>query len=58
MTKYLSEPLRILLINAINSNIEVESRYPGPFEPVTEEEFKRALKIAHAVVAWAESKID
>src|SRR3990172_5867226 len=29
MTKYLSEPLRILLINAINPNIEVENRYPG-----------------------------
>ena len=40
------------------TDYSVESRYPGPFEPVTEEEFQRALKIAHAVVAWAESKID
>jgi radical SAM superfamily enzyme YgiQ (UPF0313 family) len=29
MTKHLSEPLRILLVNAINPNVEVESRYPG-----------------------------
>jgi HEPN domain-containing protein len=36
----------------------VENRYPGPFEPVTEEEFKRALQIAEAVVGWAESEIE
>ena len=36
----------------------VENRYTGPFEPVTEEEFKRALQIAEAVVAWAESEIE
>jgi HEPN domain-containing protein len=35
----------------------VENRYPGPFEPVTEEEFKKALQIAEAVVTWAESQI-
>jgi HEPN domain-containing protein len=28
-----------------------------PLEPVTEEEYQRALKIAEAVVAWAESLI-
>jgi len=36
----------------------VENRYPGPFEPVTEEEFKKALQIAEAVVAWAEAQIE
>jgi HEPN domain-containing protein len=36
----------------------VENRYPGPFEPVTEEEFNRALRIAEAVVVWAESQIE
>ena len=40
------------------TDYSVESRYPGPFEPVTEEEFQRALKIAETVVAWAESQIE
>jgi len=40
------------------TDYSVESRYPGPFEPVTEEEFKKALRIAEAVVAWAESQIE
>jgi len=35
----------------------VEARYPGPFEPVTESEFKEAIRIAEAVVAWAKSQI-
>lgn len=34
-----------------------ETRYPGPFEPVTEEEFKKALIFAEAVVVWAEKII-
>jgi len=45
-------------VSAELTDYSVESRYPGPFEPVTEEEFQRALKIAEAVVAWAESLID
>jgi len=36
----------------------VEARYPGPFEPVTEEEFREALRTAEVVVAWAESQIE
>jgi len=40
------------------TDYSVESRYPGPFEPVTEEELNRALKIAEIVVAWAESQIE
>jgi HEPN domain-containing protein len=35
----------------------VEARYPGPYEPVTEEEFLEALRIAEAAVAWAESQV-
>lgn len=42
---------------AILTDYSVEARYPGPFEPVTEEEFKEALQIAESVVAWAESQI-
>jgi len=45
-------------VSAELTDYSVESRYPGPFEPVIEEEFQRALKIAEAVVAWAESLID
>lgn len=35
----------------------VEARYPSLLEPVTEDEFKEALHIAEAVVAWAESQL-
>ena len=53
----------IILAEEIKASAEltdysVESRYPGPFEPVTEEEFEKALQIAEAVVAWAESQIE
>lgn len=46
-----------IMSSAELTDYSVESRYPGPFEPVTEEEYKTALKIAEAVVAWAESQI-
>jgi len=39
------------------TDYSVESRYPGPFEPVTEEEFNGALKIAETVVVCADSQI-
>ena len=35
----------------------VETRYPGDFEPVTEDEFKEVLTIAEKVVDWVESQI-
>ena len=35
----------------------VLSRYPGDLEPVTEKEYKEALKLAKKVVAWAERSI-
>lgn len=35
----------------------VEARYPGVSEPVTEEEFEKALQIADAVVRWTEGQI-
>lgn len=31
----------------------VSTRYPGAFEPVTEEEYRRALETAETVVRWA-----
>ena len=39
------------------TDYSVEARYPGPFEPVTEYEFKEALRLAEAVVVWAESQV-
>lgn len=35
----------------------VQMRYPGEYEPVTEEEFLEALGMAKRVVAWVESLI-
>jgi len=35
----------------------VEARYPGPMEPVTEDEYKEAVKIAEMVVSWVEGFI-
>lgn len=36
----------------------VEARYPGPFEPVTDDEADRAIETAEAVVAWVSSLIE
>lgn len=35
------------------SGYAVESRYPGPAEPVTEEEYQQAVALAETVVHWA-----
>jgi HEPN domain-containing protein len=35
----------------------VTSRYPGDFEPVSEEEYKEALRLAKMVVKWAGENI-
>jgi HEPN domain-containing protein len=35
-----------------------ETRYPGPFEVVTEEEYLEAVRLAEAVVVWAASIIE
>jgi HEPN domain-containing protein len=42
---------------AILSDYSVAARYPGPYEAVTESEFKESLRIAEAVVAWAEAQL-
>jgi HEPN domain-containing protein len=33
------------------------SRYPGDFEPVEETEYREAVRLAEAVVSWAETII-
>jgi len=38
----------------ILSDYAVEARYPGPMEPVTEEEYREAIALAGAVVGWVE----
>jgi HEPN domain-containing protein len=35
----------------------VEARYPGPFEAVTDAEWRTAVRLAETVVAWAEAEI-
>ena len=35
----------------------VETRYPGPAEPVTQKEYREAVKMAERVVKWAEKII-
>lgn len=61
----LEELLRILARNGLKipkfvwdadklSPFAFETRYPGPAKPVTQREYRRALRIATAVVRWAE----
>ena len=35
----------------------VTTRYPGDFEPVGEEEYREALKMAKTVIIWAEEAV-
>jgi HEPN domain-containing protein len=35
-----------------------EARYPGRFPPVTQRQYRRAFRIAEAVVGWAERQIE
>jgi len=39
------------------SNYAVVTRYPGPAEPVTQKEYRAAVKMAEEVVKWAEKII-
>jgi HEPN domain-containing protein len=39
------------------TDYSVEARYPGPFEPISEQEFRNSLEIAETVVAWAERQL-
>ena len=42
---------------AMLTDYSVETRYPGPTEAITEQEFRNSLRIAEAVVAWAETQL-
>ncbi|MGH8568634.1 MAG: HEPN domain-containing protein, partial [Gammaproteobacteria bacterium] len=37
------------------TDFAVTARYPGEIEPITEEEYHDAVKLAEAVVLWAEA---
>lgn len=39
------------------TDYSVEARYPGPYEPVTHEEYIDAIQIAEEVVTWAEAQL-
>ena len=43
--------------SAVLPGYAVQTRYPGPAEPVTEEEHGEAVWLAEAVVAWAEGQV-
>lgn len=39
------------------SEYAVETRYPGPIEPVTEEEYQQAVVLAETVIRWVEQLV-
>ena len=42
---------------AILTDYAVMGRYPGDTEPIEEEEYRDAIRLAGAVVCWAEEAI-
>jgi HEPN domain-containing protein len=49
------EPVRAA---AALTEYAVETRYPGVFEPVTQEEFEEAVRLAEVVLVWAQDVVD
>lgn len=45
-----------LEVNRLN-NYAVSTRYPGDYEPITQDEFERARELAALALAWAESVV-
>ena len=41
----------------ILTNYATETRYPEGYEPVDEEEYQRAVRIADDIIKWVESEI-
>ncbi|MGB9777356.1 MAG: HEPN domain-containing protein [Anaerolineae bacterium] len=41
----------------LGNGCAIEARYPGPAEPVTEEEYEEAVSLAEAIIGWAEEMI-
>lgn len=51
------EPSLEILESAKLTGYSVANRYPGPDEPIEEDEFRDALSISNKVVAWVEGLI-
>ena len=49
------EPVRAA---AALTDYAVETRYPGPFEPVTQEEYEEAVRVAGEALARAQEVVD
>lgn len=43
--------------SVILNDYAVETRYPGAYEPVSEEEYFTAVKLATGVIDWADEKL-
>jgi len=43
-----------ILLSAGLTDYAVSSRYPGDYEEITEQEYQEALRLAAAVVTWAD----
>ncbi len=46
-----------VLLAASLSDYAVAARYPGPMEPVTEEEYQEAVSLAEAVLRWVDQLV-
>ncbi len=46
-----------VLLAASLSDYAVAARYPGPMEPVTEEEYQEAVSLAEAVLHWVDQLV-
>ena len=53
-----AEPPELLKDAVVLTRYAVEARYPGPYEPVTEAEYREAIAVAEAVVEWAGEAIE
>ncbi|QAA76351.1 MAG: DNA-binding protein [Candidatus Bipolaricaulis sibiricus] len=52
----LKVPDRIKLAAGL-TDYAVEARYPGAFEPVTQDEYKEAVELAEEVLRWAKTVV-
>jgi len=55
LSKYISIPEEINE-TAILNDYAVQTRYPGDYTPIEEEEYKNAIRIAENCVNWIEKK--
>ena len=56
LSKYIDIPKEITE-TAILADYAVQTRYPGDYTPVEEDEYNNAVKIAEGCVSWIENKI-